>query len=199
MHQRMHGWGEGFAVDASVIKADANRQRGVPDSEADWSHTSINRPVREYLDALDEADPERKVPKNISLTDPGSQWTAAPGGPAFYAYSTNYLIDIEAGVIVDVVATRANRIEEFNSTKTMVERVEERFGLKPQRLIGDTAYGTGEVLGWMVEEKAIEPHVPAWDKTQRQDDMLSRWGFEWELVPLPQRQVALHNRESYSS
>lgn len=98
--------GEGFAVDASVIKADANRQRGVPGSEADWSRTSISRPVREYLDALDDADPERKVPKNISLTDPGSQWTAAPGGPAFYAYSTNYLIDIEAGVIVDVEATQ---------------------------------------------------------------------------------------------
>src|SRR5690606_20042597 len=106
--------------------------------------------------------------------------TAAPGGPAFYAYSTNYLIDVEAGVIVDVEATRANRIEEVNSTKTMVERVEERFGLKPQRLIGDTAYGTGEMLGWMVEEKAIEPHVPVWDKTQRQDDTLSRWDFEWD-------------------
>lgn len=105
-----------------------------------------------HLDALDDADPERKAPKNISLTDPGSQWTAAPGGPAFYAYSTNYLIDIEAGVIVDVEATRANRIEEVNSTKTMVERVEERFGLKPERLIGD-AYGTGEMLGWMVDEK----------------------------------------------
>ena len=172
--------GEGFAVDASVIKADANRQRGVPGSEADWSRTSISRPVREYLDALDDADPERKVPKNISLTDPGSQWTAAPGGPAFYAYSTNYLIDIEAGVIVDVEATRANRIEEVNSTKTMVERVEERFGLKPERLIGDTAYGTGEMLGWMVEEKAIEPHVPVWDKSQRQDDTLSRWDFKWD-------------------
>lgn len=172
--------GEGFAVDASVIKADANRQRGVPGGEADWSDTSISRPVREYLDALDEADPERKIPKSISLTDPGSQWTAAPGGPAFYAYPTNYLIDIEAGVIIDVEATRANRIEEVNSTKTMVERVEERFGLKPQRLIGDTAYGTGEMLGWMVEEKAIEPHVPVWDKTLRQDDTLSRWYFEWD-------------------
>lgn len=57
---------------------------------------------------------------------------------------------------------------------------EERFGLKPERLIGDTAYGTGEMLGSMVDEKAIEPHVPVWDKSQRQDDTLSRWDFKWD-------------------
>jgi transposase len=46
--------GEGFAIDASLVKADANRQRGVPGTEADWSdRASISRPVREYLAALD--------------------------------------------------------------------------------------------------------------------------------------------------
>src|SRR5450755_4557046 len=45
--------GEGFAIDASLVKADANRQRGVPGAEADWSdRPSISRPVREYLAAL---------------------------------------------------------------------------------------------------------------------------------------------------
>jgi hypothetical protein len=81
---------------------------------------------------------------NISLTDPAARWTAAPGGPAFYAYSTNYLIDVHAGVIVDVEATAAHRTEETDATKTMLDRVEERFDLKPQRLIGDTAYVTGK-------------------------------------------------------
>src|SRR3546814_17698161 len=95
----------------------------------------------------------RKTPKNISLTDPASQWTAAPGGPAFYAYSTNYLIDVDAGIIVDVEASPARRTDEVNATRTMVERVEERFDLKPKRLIGDTAYGTAAQLGWMVGEK----------------------------------------------
>ena len=52
----------------------------------------------------------------------------------------------------------------------MIDRVEERFDLKPERLIGDTAYGTAPMLGWMVEEKHIEPHVPVWDKTERTDD-----------------------------
>ena len=60
----------------------------------------------------------------MSLTDPAAQWTAAPGGPAFYAYSTNYLIDTKAGVIVDVEATPAYRTDEVNATRTMVDRVE---------------------------------------------------------------------------
>ena len=172
--------GEGFAVDASVVRADANRQRGVPGSEAAFDRTvSLARPVREYLEALDAAEGPETPPKNVSLTDPAARWTAAPGGPAFYAYSTNYLIDVKAGVIVDVEATPAFRTDEVNSTRTMIDRVEQRFELKPSRLIGDTAYGTAEMLGWMVDEKAIEPHVPVWDKTARNDGTFSRSDFEW--------------------
>ena len=59
------------------MKADANRQRGVPGAEADWSdRQSISRPVREYLAALDQAEVEKSTPKNISLTDPAAQWSA---------------------------------------------------------------------------------------------------------------------------
>ena len=101
-------------------------------------------------------------------------------GPAFYAYSTNYLIDVQAGIIVDVEATPTLRTAEVNATRTMIERVEERFDLKPQRLIGDMAYGSAELLGWMVNEKRIEPHVPVWDRTQRDDDTLSSRDFQWD-------------------
>src|SRR6266704_2508983 len=172
--------GEGFAIDASLVKADANRQRGVPGTEADWSGgQSISRPVREYLAALDQSELEKSTPKNISLTDPAAQWSAA-WGPAFYAYSANYLIDIAAGIVVDVEATPAHKIDEINATKTMIERVETRFDLKPQRLIGDTNYGTAEILGWMVDEKQIEPHVSVCDKTQRNDETLSSSDFQWD-------------------
>jgi transposase len=175
--------GEGFAIDASVVKADANRARGVPGEQtADWKvGEASSRAVREYLAAIEEANPtEASVPKSVSLTDPAARYTAAPGGPAFYAYSTNYLVDVQAGIIVDVEATPALRTSEVNATRTMIDRVEDRFDLKPTRLIGDTAYGAAELLGWMVKDKAIDPHVPVWDKTQRQDETLSSSEFQWD-------------------
>ena len=118
--------------------------------------------------------------KNVSLTDPAARWTAAPGGPAFFAYSTNYLIDLDAGIIVDVEATPAHRTQEVESTKTMVSRVEQRFGMKPDRLVGDTAYGTASMLGWMVQDKGIAPHIPVWDKSERKDGTLSSSEFTWD-------------------
>lgn len=175
--------GEGFAIDASVVKADANRARGVPGEQAvDWkANESSSRAVREYLSAIEEANPtDAAPPKSVSLTDPAARYTAAPGGPAFYAYSTNYLVDVEAGIIVDVEPTPALRTDEVNATRTMIDRVQERFDLKPTRLIGDMAYGAAELLGWMVNDKAIEPHVPVWDKTQRDDDTLSSREFQWD-------------------
>ena len=173
--------GEGFAVDASIIKADASRQRGIPgDEQVNWSDPALStRAVREYLEALDAEALGETLPKYLSLTDPLARWTAAPGGPAFFAYSTNYLIDTEHGVIVDVEATPAHRTAEAESTKTMIDRVEDRFDIKPDRLIGDTAYGTAPMLAWMVEEKGIEPHVPVWDKTERKDDSFSSSDFHW--------------------
>jgi transposase len=170
--------GEGFAVDASVVAADASGQRSVPGTASvDWNDERLRtRAVREYLAALDES---QAPPKSVSLTDPQARWTCAPGGPAFFAYSTNYLIDVEHGVIVDVEATPANRTHEVESTKRMIERVEATFALKPERLIGDMAYGTAAMLAWMVEDKGIEPHVPVWDKTQRTDESLSSSDFQW--------------------
>jgi transposase len=177
--------GEGFATDASFIRADANRTRGVTgDQVPKWEEPS--RAVREYLEGLEKSNPvaadEDDLPpgRNVSLTDPAAHWTAAPGGPPQYAYSTNYLIDLEAGIIVDVEATPANRTQEVESTKAMVNRVEERFGMKPRRLVGDTAYGTGAMLSWMVKEKQIAPHVPVWDRTERKDGTLSSSEFRWD-------------------
>lgn len=101
-------------------------------------------------DEVPEGRQDTQVPsRNNSPTDPAAQWTAARGGPAFYAYSTNYLIDLSAGIIVDVKATLANRTPEVESTRTMIDRVEERFDIRSRRLVGDTAYGTAPLLGWL--------------------------------------------------
>ena len=61
----------------------------------------------------------------------------------------------------------------------MIERVERRFAIRPQRLVGDTAYGTAPLLGWMVDEKQIAPHVPVWDKIRR-DGTFEREEFVWD-------------------
>jgi IS5 family transposase len=174
--------GEGFAIDASAVRADANRARGVPGSEAaQWkSDENSSRAVREYIDGLENINPPEVPTKSVSLTDPAARYAAAPGGPAFFAYATNYLVDVSAGIIVDVEATPAFRTDEVNATRTMIERVEERFEMKPTRLIGDMAYGAAEFLGWMVNDKAIEPHVPVWDKTQRKAETLSSSEFHWD-------------------
>lgn len=173
--------GEGFAVDASLIAADASHQHSVQAGEqVDWANPVLsNRAVREYLEALDDEALAETVPRKTSLSDPQSRWTAATGGIAFFAYSTNYLIDTAHGVILDVEATPAHRTAEVESTKLMVDRVEARFDLTPERLIGDTAYGTAPMLGWMVNEKGIEPHIPVWDKTARKDDSFSSNDFQW--------------------
>jgi transposase len=172
--------GEGFAVDASVVKADASRARRVSGDEFGFAqHEHASRAVREYLAGLDE-QAEQATRYSVSLTDPGAVWTAAPGGPAFFGYSTNYLVDVEAGIVLDVEATGVNRTEELDATKKMVERVEQRFEMTPTRLIGDTAYGAAPMLAWLVEDKKIEPYIPAWDKSERQDGTFSRRDFSFD-------------------
>ena len=74
-------------------------------------------------------------------------------GLAFFAYADNYLIDVKFGIIVDVEASRAIRQAEVGAAKTMIERTEECFDLKPDYLAADTAYGSAETLNWVVNEK----------------------------------------------
>ncbi len=177
--------GQRMAIDASLIEADANKQNSTPKEE--WDAASIDpedapRAVREYLDALDEAAfgaVSEVQPKFTSHSDPASQWTAARKGSAFFSYSDDYLIDTDHGVIVDVEATRSIRQAEVGSTKTMLNRVKERFDLHPRRLIADTAYGTAPLLGWLVDRK-IAPHIPVFDKAGRSDGTWSRADFEWD-------------------
>jgi hypothetical protein len=123
--------GEGFAVDASLIAADANRQRSVPGDH--YSPLAAKgeavRAVQEYLAKLDDAAfgaASDAVPKFISPSDPASQWTGVLKRPAFFAYATNYFIDTDNAIILDVEATRAIRQAEVGASRTMLGRVEER-------------------------------------------------------------------------
>jgi transposase len=174
--------GDGFAVDASVIEADASRYHGVTPEEADWSAPERQtRAVAEFLGALDDDDPtaDRKPPKVISLSDPCSAWTAKANKRVQFGYGLNYLIDLENAVIVDVEATPARTYDEVAAARTMIERTDERMGLKPQRLAADTAYGTGKFLGWLVGA-GITPQIPVWDKSTREDGTFSRSDFTFD-------------------
>jgi hypothetical protein len=120
------------------------------------------------------------VPKFISRSDPAAQWTGAHKGHAFFAYADNYLIDLKVAIIVDVEATRAIRQAEVGAARTMIDRTEERLGLRPQRLAADSAYGSAEMLGWLVNEREIEPHVPVFDKSARNDGTFARDDFAYD-------------------
>ena len=130
--------GEGFAVDASLIQADANKCRSIPGGEwnKDIDPETARRAVKEYLATLDDpayGAASKVTPKFVSPSDPAAQWTGALRNAAFFAYADNYLIDVKFGVIIDVEASRAIRQAEVGAAKTMIERTEERFGLKPER------------------------------------------------------------------
>ena len=79
-------------------------------------------------------------PSSVLSIDPAARWTGAHGGQAFFAYSANYLVDLDNAIIVDVEATTAIRQAEVTAAKRMIERTKERFDLYPARLAGDSAY-----------------------------------------------------------
>src|SRR5579862_9806815 len=184
--------GEGFSIDASLIRADAGKKKRVPGNQPiAWPPAEeASRAVREYLAALDAAHNDEetggggsngsgdtgKPPKEVSLTDPQAAWVARKNTDPFFAYDANYLIDNKAGIIVDAEGTRANRIDEIAITTTMIERVKERFDLRPRRLAGDTVYGAVRLLKWLVD-RHIAPHIPVWDKSARSDGTFTRSDF----------------------
>jgi Transposase DDE domain len=165
-----------------MIKADANRQRGVPGDEG-LPPEAANHAVREYLTVLDDAAfgaATPVVPKFISPADPAARWTGANGGLAFFAYCTNYLIDLDHAIIVDVEATTAVRQAEVTAQRRMIERAYDRFGLWRERLVADASYGSADNLAWLMHERGIEPHIPVFDKSGRSDGTFSRSEFTYD-------------------
>lgn len=194
--------GEGFAIDASFIRADVSRQRAER-SPVDWTPSKVQtRAVKEYLDVLDHEAVLNRTQKSVSLTDPMAQWSGAKGPAEFY-YSTNYLIDVEHNVIMDVEASPSTNKLEVATTRTMLDRVETTHAIRPTRLMGDTAYGAAENLGYLVEEKQIAPHIPVWDKSRRKDHTFSVSDFLWngqaDEYGCPAGNVLQRNRRKFKA
>src|ERR1043166_7775564 len=187
--------GEAFSIDASLIKADVDKMKRAPgDPPIAWpkggeaSHAgggdiaALDAASEDKVrdggdgDGSSQSGHRRKPPKEVSLTDPQATWVTRPGVDPFFAYDANYLIDNKVGIIIDAVGTRANRTVEIAVTQTMVDRVERRFNLRPQRLAGDTVYGAARLLKALADRN-ITPHVPVWDKSARPDGTFSRADF----------------------
>jgi transposase len=197
--------GEGFAVDASLIKADCNRQRCVPGEEG-LPPEVASRAIDEYLAVLDDAafgGATPVTPKFISPADPASRWTGANKGLAFFAYATNYLIDLDHAIIVDVEPSTAVRQAEVTAARTMIERAREDHDLWPARLAADSAYGSAEMLDWLVHDQGIEPHIPVIDKSERIDGTFSRSDFVYDhgahLYRCPGGKTLVHGRRTFST
>ncbi len=175
--------GEGFAVDASVIEANASRFKRIEGADIDWTgEQRARQPVREYLTALDSEDtptnPER-TPKALSPTDPCAAWTTRGRHKVMFGYSVSYLVDMASSMIVDVAATPTRISKEVEVAEAMIERTQQRFALTPKRLAGDVAYGTGKMLAWLIERE-ITPHVPIKDMSKRKDGTFSREDFAYD-------------------
>ena len=195
--------GQGFAVDASIIRADAHRQKGVANRE-ELGRRDTTRAVTEYLAVLDEVafgGTMEVAPKFISPTDPAARWTSAGGGAACFAYCANYLIDLEHAVIVDVEASTVLRQAEVGAAQTMLTRTADRFGLRLERLVADTGYGSAAMLAWLVHEQGIEPHIPVFDKSTRKDGTFSRSDFTYDhdrdLYVCPAGKELMHYRRQF--
>ena len=159
-----------------------NRQRCVP-GEQGLPPEAASRAIDEYLAVLDDAAfgaATPVTPKFISPADPASRWTGANKGLAFFAYATNYLIDLDHAVIVDVEPSTAIRTAEVTAARTMIQQVREQHDLSPDRLAADSAYGSAEMLDWLVNDQGVEPHIPVIDKSGRDDGTFSRKDFTYD-------------------
>ena len=190
--------GEGFAVDASVMEADASRYHGKAPAEIDWSAPERQtRAVAEFLTALDDedSDAERKPPKVISPVDPCSAWTAKANKRVQFGYGLNYLIDIKYAVIVDVEATPARTYDEVAATKTMIMRTEQSLGASspngspPTR---PTALASSSIG---LSAPGITPHIPCLGQEHAEEGILSRCGLYLDPGAQP---LHLPSRVSFS-
>ena len=179
--------GAGALVDGSTVEADANRdKRAAPgDLQAAWRMADdVTRPVRAYLEQLEaEASEEREgpvhpAPKVISQTDPQAAWSTKDG-PGRFSYETNYLVDDQNAIIVDVEATPARLSQEIVAAKAMLERSRDRVGFAPASLAADKSYGTAPFLAWLLERN-VTPFVPVLDRKGQTDGKLTRDEFAYD-------------------
>ena len=86
--------------------------------------------------------------------------------------------------------------------RRMIDRTKERFGLKPDWVAADTAYGASENLVWLTLKRQILPFIPVFDNSKRDDGTWSRSDFTWDeendRYICPEGKELKHSRRNYS-
>ena len=174
--------GRNLAVDGTLVGANASQQSRVP-RERLVEAAKLSRTVQEYLTELEQqnpvADSERspKLQEKVSTTDPDATW-AVKSGRATLGYYDNYLVDTTSRVILSVDATPALFSQEVLAARRMIDHVSQ-FGVRPQNLAADKAYGSGEFLAWLLARN-IQPHIPVIDRRHQTHGKFTREQFRYE-------------------
>jgi Transposase DDE domain len=174
--------GRNLAVDGTLVGANASQQSRVP-RERLVEMAKLSRTVQEYLTDLERQNPvtdseeSRKLQEKVSTTDPDATW-AVKRGPAMLGYYDNYLVDTTSRVILSVHATPALFSHETLAARRMLEHVGQ-FGIHPQNLAADKAYGSGEFLAWLLARN-IQPHIPIIDRRHQTQGRFTVEHFRYE-------------------
>jgi transposase len=180
--------GKRLTVDGTAVTANASSQSRVPREEL-GEVAKVSRTVREYLAEVAQenpvTDPDDREPtptsaaaRYVSATDPEACW-AGKGGPAVPSYYDHYLIDNAHGIILGVEATPARFRQEMLAARRMLDRVRGRWGICPESLGADKAYGSGEFIAWLLERK-VEPHIPVIDRRHQTPRYFTQEQFQYD-------------------
>jgi len=168
--------GKNLAVDGTMVAANASRQSRVP-RERLQEAAQVSQTVQEYLTELEQVNPVSEA-EMVSTTDPDAILTTKGGGTAVMAYYDNYLIDTASRVILGVEATPALFHQETVAARRMLERIK-KFGIQPESLGADKAYGSGEFLAWLLARE-VQPHVPVIDRRHQTGGHFTRDQFRYD-------------------
>jgi transposase len=168
--------GKHLAVDGTLVAANASRQSRIP-RERLQEAAQVSHTVQEYLTELEQVNPVSEA-EMVSTTDPDAILATKGGGTAVMAYYDNYLIDTASRVILGVEATPALFHQETVAARRMLERVE-KFGIQPERLGADKAYGSGEFLAWLLARE-VQPDIPVIDRRHQTGGRFTRDQFRYD-------------------
>lgn len=182
--------GNRLTVDGTVVTANASPRRGTKPEQL-GEVAKVSRTVREYLADLarenplseqqDKPAPQSVAARYISTTDPDACWASKWGGRSVPSYLDHYLIDNASCIILGVEATRARFRQETLAARRMLAQTKERFGVCPESLGADKAYGSGEFLAWLLERN-IQPHIPVIDRRHQTHRRFTRDQFQYDPV-----------------